>query len=610
MSSLSFFLKISGIRGNTEQEVVMRFLNRHADKPLKVVNFRHADDDTVVLTLEHAAQVGSLLKLSGIRYAGQKLQISAGSRPSAGPRGAPPPRSNAPSVPIIPTLTTLIRSRYNPEIKFLNLDNISNDPIMMSAGVTGFPSERSQFGAVICKLIFEICPEVESITFASNQLRTLAHFSTLPQRVPNVVNLSFKDNALETVRDIEPLSGRELTKLRELLMLGNPIRDRQMSSRGGDIRYKSLIKTIFPSIQVLDMEPVLEEIQFAVDATSVDLGLKVKGGFVDSESTASTVQDFMDKYFRLFDGNRAAVADFYGDHAVFSVSVNPQRSPQAKPETADRERGFERWGQANRNLARLTDTVKRVATLQVGRDKIINALRILPETRHPVDEAPERRLFLVDSYQIGQPPNVMLYVTIHGQFIEKRIRWSRSFSRTFIIVPAQPGSRQQLAGLPYMIINDQWVVRSYASNRAWTGQRVEEGGFWPVLSTGHVSNGQGAQGPSGPVGSSLADALGPPVVPSGQGTGLADALGPPMVPVDGGAPLAPQLPDMATLAQYKSQYGLNDVQHGQVIEFARSTGLNYLFSFQCLSQTGWSLNSALTALTAAKDQLPPEAWRV
>jgi hypothetical protein len=56
-------------------------------------------------------------------------------------------------------LSQLIRSRY--QGRYLNLDNIDN---------TVF-AKFSQAGAVLCKLIGQLCPDVESISFAQNNIK-------------------------------------------------------------------------------------------------------------------------------------------------------------------------------------------------------------------------------------------------------------------------------------------------------------------------------------------------------------------------------------------------------------------------------------------------------
>ena len=58
------------------------------------------------------------------------------------------------------------------------------------------------------------------------------------------------------------------------------------------------MKKIFPTIQVLDRQPVVGEIKFdlgdVVDGNDLG-GLDIKGGFCDSDSTGQTSSEFLGK---------------------------------------------------------------------------------------------------------------------------------------------------------------------------------------------------------------------------------------------------------------------------------------------------------------------------
>ena len=64
--------------------------------------------------------------------------------------------------------------------------------------------------------------QVESILFADNHLRTLYPLVALPEMIPDVVNLSFANNQLQQVSTMDTCL-RKLTKLREIVLTGNPI---------------------------------------------------------------------------------------------------------------------------------------------------------------------------------------------------------------------------------------------------------------------------------------------------------------------------------------------------------------------------------------------------
>ena len=53
-----------------------------------------------------------------------------------------------------------------------------------------------------------------------------------------LLNLSFQDNALASLRDLDSFSGKDFVHLREIVLKGNPFVERELSKAGGEIRYK------------------------------------------------------------------------------------------------------------------------------------------------------------------------------------------------------------------------------------------------------------------------------------------------------------------------------------------------------------------------------------
>jgi nuclear RNA export factor len=140
------------------------------------------------------------------------------------------------------TLATILRNRYMPESKFLNLNGLESDPAMAAhPALTGFGNdfhETQKIGPVLCKLIGQLFPDVNTISVESNRLTSLKPFSTLPQWAPLVQNLSFRDNLITSYRDIEGLKGTEVPNLRELIFAGNPVREKEVRRPGGELQYR------------------------------------------------------------------------------------------------------------------------------------------------------------------------------------------------------------------------------------------------------------------------------------------------------------------------------------------------------------------------------------
>ena len=226
------------------------------------------------------------------------------------------------------------------------------DPAFAQAKIKAFEQDpkRSKFGPVLCKIIQEQCPDALTISFADNKLRSLEFFATLHERVPNLLNLSFQNNNLNSFKDLEGIKGHEFKQLNELVLVGNPLKEREVGKTGSDINYKSNIKRMFPSIKMLDMGPVLEEVCFPVD-DKIKLPVEVLGGFMDAETTTSTAVSFLESYYNLFDNNRSQLLNYYADEAVFTLSINLIRPSNNSKQIQKPSRSlFDGWIQHDHNL--------------------------------------------------------------------------------------------------------------------------------------------------------------------------------------------------------------------------------------------------------------------
>ncbi|KAJ3308310.1 nuclear mRNA export, poly(A)+RNA binding protein [Boothiomyces sp. JEL0838] len=362
---------------------------------------------------------------------------------------------------VIEGLVNMVKSRYDPQSKFLNLNQISSDTNFVETGSKGFTQDykTSKFGPILCKVIEENCPDVQTISFDSNGIKNLEHFSTLHQRIPNLLNISFRDNLLEGYKSLEGFKGSEFKYLRELILDGNPVKTKAVGTNT-TINYASRVKQLFPSIKMLDGEELLDDITFALD-TKRKLPAEVKVGFMDSPDTMATVHSFLNS---CFDSNRLALANFYSEQSVFSISIANTGSKEVDKPKA--ELLHSKWWPFNHALNTVKSADKRCKTISVGAEKIANVMNSLPKITHPITSPPEEKRFLIDAFQRGVAPNVYLHIYIHGEFYHNQ-NTRRSFDRTFILIPTVPGSRAAAANIPVTIINDSLVLRPFSSNTAW-----------------------------------------------------------------------------------------------------------------------------------------------
>lgn len=143
----------------------------------------------------------------------------------------------------------------------------------------------------------------------------------------------------------------------------------------------------------------------------------------------------MNRFFPLFDTSRAALASVYAPNATFSYSVNTDIPARArvrgyhysKEMPNQRKLEWPPWlfprgkdGGGSRNLTRLGggQALERVVrSLHIGPEEIVKAMLDLPVTSHRIAGGEAER-FVVDAWPVGQGEEMLLFVSIHGEFAE------------------------------------------------------------------------------------------------------------------------------------------------------------------------------------------------
>lgn len=476
-------VRISGFSSANEQDyerLLQYLVNRRAGKPVDVLNV-NLNNNILTVKVRHFGQANALKKLSGIHFDQQKLFIEILSSGDTNSQSnvfqsnadISMDQSNS-SSSSIEVLGHFVTSRYDSSSKFLRLERILEDPIMVSANVRELNPLTMR---VMLKLASEKCPDVAILSFADNNLRNLQYLSALPDFLPNIEALSLANNQIVGFRDIEYLDGTRLQKLRELNLQGNPIyRKVENTDRKAD--YRSNISSKFPSLANLDGEDLL---RFVPAAIPVGIPVSVKGNFLDSEVTKSTILQFLSTYYNLYDTDRNKLLDLYHPMALFSCcNTSKQQSyygggrgrGRGDYDRGDRsDRDFIAYKNNNRNLFQTKDSNRRFDLIQHGPISIVNTLLNLPNTKHPFLQDPSK--LIVDSWQIPsaslgrevQFQGAVLFLSIHSEFVEVPNNSNKSFDRAFMIVPADAASVAK--GVPFQIVNDTLVIRSFTGNRAW-----------------------------------------------------------------------------------------------------------------------------------------------
>ncbi|EIW83907.1 NTF2-like protein [Coniophora puteana RWD-64-598 SS2] len=520
---------------------------------------------------------------------------SAGSSAPGGPSPLPAlrVRRDMMAFKAVDVWREFVNKRWNAEARFLNLESMLDDPTIAKHNLLppGAPGSSAREASVIFKLASQLKPPVQTISLANNNISSGQLLSTLAHYLPNIANVSLQNNNLKVWRDIDYISGRKgkLEQLRELILLGNPLRELEFQNGRGE-KYRSDMSRRFPSLVMLDQEPIAV---IAFDApgpantsTSVskkptaktfphDMGPSFITGVEDS-----IVSNFLMRFFTMFDDTRATLIDAYHPSATFSFAVNTAIPSRARVQGFHKEMPNQRklewstWLAGSRNLSRMGGGVgKLVKSLHLGSEEIIRTLSDLPKTKHEVTGAPEK--FCVDAWPVGQGEHLKLFISVHGQFAEDPSQGIRSFDRSFVLAPAVPGSRYVLSvvefksnyllpnginsaklnGWDVVILSDQWIIRNYSSHEAWQ---------------------------PGPL-SVQGDAKGT------RDTGAQPSAAPP-----------------AHVAEALSNF--TEHQRNLIWQMCQRSGLNIKYAFDCLENNAWDLERAVANFEQVKAALPQDAY--
>lgn len=441
--------RIGGHGGGSSGEMVqVQVRNWQGGSKEDLVNFvrRKSDVDMQSVRVSGPVLFGSIRKgdvqrigrCDGLKFAGSILSVQV----DQGPTGEQQEGNTT-----VQALRQFLRSRYNPQVKMLDLTNMKGDPLLQQVGVFATASTSSKMFPALMKIADnERDMVVESVNLAQNNLQEVTSVTTLAQSFPDLKNLSLADNQISRLRGIENWR-HKFRNMRELILTGNPI-------IANEPTYKDEIMKMFPRLIMLDGNVVRDESQLDV----LKLPLPVKHTFFENPEVQSVSSNFLTSYFDLFDRDRTQLLQLYDDMSMFSLSVNNQ-APRII--TANNTMGPHSWSAyipMSRNMTRISAN-QRQTKLSLGPQAIGNAFRRIPETKHTLVESPEK--FAIDVWRtqgVRQPDDTGIVITIHGEFME-RSQAHRSFDRTFILLPGQMGNM--------IVASDMFTVRAWSGHDAY-----------------------------------------------------------------------------------------------------------------------------------------------
>ncbi|PFH51065.1 hypothetical protein AMATHDRAFT_3332 [Amanita thiersii Skay4041] len=502
--------------------------------------------------------------------------VSAGSHleSSSWPPNARPPRpASGTRTKAVDQWRELVFKRWNPETRFLNLEAMIDDEVvkkskLMPPGYGG----SARDAAVIFKLASQLTPEVKTLSLARNNLSG-QHLTYLNRYLPQLANLSLQNNNLRVWKDLDFLSGRreKLVHLRELILVGNPVRETEYQNGRGEA-FRSEIARRFTSLEVLDQEAIAQ-ISFdnpqsssapAVPKPSATtFPYEMEPSFITGVDS-SLLSNFLVRFFEKFDTQRASLFDVYDPSCTFSFSANTSIPVRARlqgfqhSKEMPNQRKLE-WGPwinggdgGSRNLSRIAGGFqKTVESLHIGTEKTVKAMVNLPGTKHDLNGPPEN--YCIDSF-----PKAIATGGV------------RSFDRVFVLAIAPEGSRAKKNGWDVVILSDQLTVRGYCSPAAWKpGPMLVQAQPNPRRQLGNESS----------------------VV-------MADAQ------AQDNAVLMQSLP----FDQQQILAAIPELQQNLVLELCRRTRLNVRFSIDCLTGNQWDMDKAVLNFEQVKATLPGGAY--
>ncbi|KAJ1788972.1 nuclear mRNA export, poly(A)+RNA binding protein [Coemansia sp. RSA 2399] len=327
-------------------------------------------------------------------------------------------------------------------------------------------------------------PNLETINLADNEFHSLKPIADIGAHFPDLKNLSLMNNRIADIRELDCLSSIgstvPLSRLSEIILVGNPVCDVELRQPNGAANYLEKIQARFPTITMLDASPVAplshpgpSNTSSGSSATSKQMPFSAEHVFAENQVISDLANAFVPGFFKLYDENRAGLAEIYAPSVQFSLMVD---STQPTSTFARSDSGSQRhvdlstYIRTSRNMTLMTQHQKRINSLASGHAAVMRTILQLPATRHPVNEAQK---FSFDAWETHVPstassPQALAMVVVHGEFTEAPAQNVLSFDRTFVLAPAPPGSTAATAGSPCIVVNDMLTIRRYNGSHSWS----------------------------------------------------------------------------------------------------------------------------------------------
>ncbi|ODV82653.1 hypothetical protein CANARDRAFT_30690 [[Candida] arabinofermentans NRRL YB-2248] len=602
-------VEIYGWQRASQQDLV-NFISRKTRIGLQNVIADH-NSGALRGTVRNKKEADDLLRASGIQFAGDTLRIKIVD--DTGIAGT----NTSNTINTIEVLKTFLRNRYDINSKMLNLENMSQDQLLVSNGLFSSSATSSKFFPALMGLASKEKLAVDSVNLSNNKLNDYSKYLVeLSHAFPDLKNLALANNNITKLEFFER-SKNKFLKLRELVLSGNPIMNSNV--------HAGIIK-VFPRLIVLDGQIVRDENKLNA---IYSFSFPKKSMFFENPDLQKASTSFISTYLNMWDNSRLDLLQLYTSESQFSYHYDTAHIVDQTLPTHSSQGGYHSssvhstatWGYYmtnSRNLSRVSAPKQRMARLFKGPENISQVFRSLPKTKHSILEHPE--LYSVET--ISFPSLNGMQIVIHGEFEEvaapeqpqqlnpppqkgrhnrynnnptqnKGTLEKRSFDRSFIVVPGSNGS--------FIVASDMLLLKSYASNKAF----LED----PIVATSTPTSTPPPPATinSGPL-SGIPSTTAPSPLASVPGNPLLGAVSNFSTNSPSGT-ISPQQQQQQTLPPDIASK-LNITQQQLVLKIMSDTRLTLEFTLMLCEQSNWNYELAGQNFASSKANLPPQAYQM
>ncbi|KAK2600287.1 nuclear mRNA export, poly(A)+RNA binding protein [Conoideocrella luteorostrata] len=401
-----------------------------------------------------------IIKLNAFTFAGTQLEIVESSEDLAYQNKATESKETQ---ELRARLQSILSQRYLGANKLLKLDALASDTELVTLGM--FENKERALKTfkglmAICDGLFKTAAEkreaIESISLANNSIDDVAQVESVATTFPQLKNLDMSGNQIANMQALEKWRG-SFKSLETIYMTGNPIET-------ADPTYSAALLQWFPKLQDVNGTQLRTPEQIA-EQEMASKPKPIPQNGPDFRDVNGIGENFLLEFFTAYDNDRQGLAmKLYDEGSQFSLAIDTR---SVRDSDAPAPMPWAAYIKVSRNLVKITHQPARVQRLFKGASLIHELWNGLPPTKHP-NIKEDLSKYIMDCHPLpglvdptGQNPMGVdgLVISVHGEFDEYDQKTAavgkRSFSRTFVLGPGQPGKG------PIRVVSDLLSLRAF-----------------------------------------------------------------------------------------------------------------------------------------------------